>query len=118
MLVVVAQLHNQQLAFQQLIHHSMLIRDSTRPAALKGMLKRLGFSNAAMRIAQCVFDKLPDTCADSRIGLLPIQVVLPPLGGERDVHSSRLIFFRMTLPLLIASIESSRRFAFAGERRR
>src|ERR1043166_886127 len=82
------------------------------------MLERLGFTNPVVWIAQRVFDQLTDALADLGISLLPIRVVLPRLRRKRQIHSSRLIFFRNTLPRLIASIESSSRFAFAGERSR
>jgi len=82
------------------------------------MFEGFGLSDAPIRIAQRIFDQLANTDADPRISFLPMTVIFPALRRERNVHSSSLIFFRITLPRLIASSDRRRRLAFAGERMR
>ena len=115
---MVAQLRDPEIAFHNTIDDTVLRIDPTRPIALEGMLKRLGFSNTAIWIAHNFFDEMIDALHGLRVGILPVEIFLPRFSRKDEVHASKFNFLRTTFPRSSDSIDFKRRFAFAGERKR
>ena len=75
-------------------------------------------ADAAKGIAPDIADELIHSSHEPLIVFLPVEIFLPRLGGEDDIHVYSFNFFRMPLPLSSDSIDFNSRFAFAGERSR
>ena len=69
-------------------------------------------------IAHHVFDKEVDALQSAWICVLPVEIFLPRLGREDEIHASNFNFFRKPLPPSSDSIDFNSRLAFAGERNR
>ena len=80
------------------------------------MFQRLGFTNAAIRIADDLFDQQVDALRSTWICLLPVEIFFPRLVREDEIHVSNFNFFRIPLPRSSDSIDFNNRFALAGER--
>jgi len=113
---MVPQLRNPNLVPDFFINDPVLGSDSTRPIALEGMFQRLGFTNTAIGVAHDFFDQQIDAFRRIWISFLPVEIFLPGLLREDEVHVSNFNFFRIPLPRSSDSIDFNNRFAFAGER--
>jgi hypothetical protein len=115
---VIAQLRDKNVVAHLFINNPMLGSDTPGPISMQRMFERLRLADAMVWISSNVPQKLVNARDNLRIGPLPVQVFLPRLRREGDVHVSSFSLFRITLPRLAASIESSKRFALAGDRSR
>ena len=113
-----AQLSDPQLASRDTIDNAVFCGDAPRPVAAQGVLERLGLTDPAIRIARNVPDELVNALHHLGIGLLPVEIFLPRLRREDEIHASSFSFLRTPLPRSSAAIEFKSRFAFAGERNR
>jgi len=67
---------------QYAIDQSMLRSDAPGPPSRQILAQRLRLSQAGKRMAADVFQQIIQTPMDRRIGLRPVQVNFPGLGGE------------------------------------
>src|SRR4051812_30490138 len=103
----------------------MFLRDAPRPITLQHMFKGLRFPEPLERIAPNVADEIVDRRKNFPVGCLPVQVFLPRVGGPANLHcaeegasSGSINSCSDDWPLSACLIDSSRRTALAGLRRR
>ena len=101
-----------------LIHNSVLIRNSTRPKASVIVFQWLRLTYSCVGTSCYILDQLVDLFQDFFICLLPINIFFPRPGRKTNVHLSTksLSFFFTTFPCFSSAIDSFNRRAFAGVR--
>lgn len=115
-LVVITQLGDEERLPHHLVNDAVLIIDAPRPVPRQRMLQRLRLADAGKGRPRNLPDERVDALEQFLIGLLPVQVILPGLLGEDQLHSARLRSW--PLPSSSSAIASSRRRAFFGLRSR
>ena len=97
---MVSQLGDLQDLAVDSIDHAVFRVNPARPEARKGVFQRFRFANAFMVVPHRVLDEVVDFSNDFFIHLLPVQVVVPCLRGEKQVHarSSSETIFRIPFP--------------------
>lgn len=116
--IMISQLRNEEFFADSFINHAMLGIDPARPIALQCMSQRLGLSDSSARIAYRLFDQEIYARNLLRVSLLPMEVIVPRLRREGEVHSLSLILQRIPFPASSVATDASKRRALAGERKR
>lgn len=80
------------------------------------MFQRLRFPDSFKGIAFDFFNKCVDPPEDLLVGLLPIQVILPCMVGENQLHS--ISSLSVPFPSSSSTMDSIKRLVFFGERKR
>ena len=112
--VVITELGYENRVFYHLVNDAVLVVYTSRPIAGQTMFQGFGFTNPFERGALYIFDQRIDALDYSLIGILPIQVIIPSVAGERELHSA--MARTVPLPDSSSAIDSSKRRAFAGDR--
>src|SRR5436309_5167915 len=76
------------------------------------------FPDSAIWIAHDLLDDLVNALQRLRICLLPVEILLPGIIREDEIHVSSFNFFRTPFPRSSWSMERRSRFAFSGDRNR
>ena len=98
------------------VHEPVFTVYAARPVAGQPVLERFRLANPLEGGSADVLDQRVDAPDDLPVRILPVQVVLPGVPGEDELHSRSL---RSTPPpAAISSTDSKRRRAFAGLRSR
>ena len=87
--VVIAQLGDQQAVASHLVDHPMFFVDPSLPETGKGMPERLRFAGPFEWGPAGFLDQGMDALEQLLIGGLPMEVVLPSLFREDQLHSAR-----------------------------
>ena len=116
MSVVVAELCEENRLSIDLIDEPGLVGYTPGPIAGQAMLKRFGFSNSLEWRTFYVLDKCVDPLEDFSVGSLPIEIVLPGMLGEDELHSASSC--SVPPPASSSATDSSNLRAFFGLRRR
>ena len=98
------------------VNDSVLIVDSAGPVIGKGVLKGLGLARALKRGAHDLFDQVVDSLEDFLVRALPVEIIIPGVIRENDLHSIRPL--SVTLASWSWAIDSIRRLVFLGDRSR
>jgi hypothetical protein len=78
-LVVIAQLSDQEIATDGLINHSVFLANTARPITSESMAKGFRFAQPFERMARCIFDQLVDPAQNATINRLPVKILFPRL---------------------------------------
>ena len=97
------------------VDDSVFVIDATRPRASERMAQLLRLADAGEWITKRFGGEAIEPFQRRFIGRLPMQVVLPRLGGEGKSHESRSAC-SMTSPRRAAASAPNNRVAFTGER--
>lgn len=116
--IVIAQLRDQDLIARLFVNDPMLGGDSARPVALQRVPERLGLADTGGGMTHDLFDEEIDSRNHLGIRLLPVEIVVPGLRRENEIHAPSLILRLIPLPRFKVSTAVSNRLAFAGERSR
>lgn len=81
-------LRDQQPTFAWPIDKAMLLRDPPRPPARQRTAQRLRLAGAIKRRARAFLDESVEPGEQLGIGRLPVQVILPCLFVENELHSA------------------------------
>ncbi len=113
---MIAQLGNMKCIFGHFIYKPVLIINTPGPVTGKGVLKRFGFTNTFKRIAFGFLNESIDTMEDFFISFLPIDIVIPGVVRENELHS----ISSLSTPFSFSSwtMDSNSRLAFLGDRKR
>src|SRR5699024_3755203 len=118
--VVVATSSYQDFVFRVPIHESVFCSDASRPVASELVFQRLWLANAVVAVPRDVFNQGVDTPNDPFIVDLPPHVVFPRVCTPYEPHSEGELEAASGCsspsPRSNDSIDSSSRFAFAGDR--
>jgi hypothetical protein len=102
--------------FVNFIDKSVFIGNSPGPVARKGMFQWFRLANTFKGIPFGLINKGIDTEENFFIGFLPIEIVLPCVVGEDELHSTSS--FSVPFPLSSWAMDSINRLVFFGDRKR
>lgn len=88
---MVSQLRQQQPVAFDFIDHPVFRVDAARPITRQRETQRLWFADAGKGIARRVLDQFVDAPRDLFVRLLPVQIILPRLFREDELHAARSI---------------------------
>lgn len=88
-LIVKPDLSYQQFVSRYFVYEPVFGIYSSGPIATQRVPKRLGFSNASMRVSNDFLEEQIDARKCLGICVLPIQVILPCPRGKNQFHASR-----------------------------
>lgn len=109
---MIATLGDEQLIFLDSINQPMLPIQAARPPARELPFERLRLAGPVKRGARTFLDETVQAGKQLAIMLLPIEVVVPSLFMEDDLHSIRA--FSTPLPVSSSSTAFNRRLEFSG----
>ena len=114
--VMVSQLRDMDCIFVKFIDKSVFIGNSPGPVAGKGMLQWFRLTNTFKGISFGLINKSIETSENFFIGFLPIEIVLPGVVGEDELHSTSS--FSVPFPFSSWAMDSIKRLVFFGDRKR
>lgn len=94
---MVTQLGDAQVVAGNAINDTVFAVNSPRPIPLQGVLERLRFADAAIGVAPDIPDQLVNPFEGLRICLLPVEIILPRIVREDEIHASSFNLFRLPL---------------------
>lgn len=114
--VMIPQLSYQYGVLGGAVDYPMLVIDAPGPVPGKTVFEGLGLAAACKGIAHYLMNKTVDAFEHVSVGLLPVKVVLPCMFGENKFHPASLR--ALPPPLSNSEMDSRRRLAFFGTRKR
>lgn len=111
-LIVISCLCDDDRVFIDLVDETMFVIDTPRPVARQGVSQRLWLSRSLEWCAGDFFDQTIDPFEHLAVGSLPMEIVVPRLAGEDDLHWTS--FRSLPLPASSSPSEARRRRAFFG----
>ena len=113
---MIPQLHNFQPILAGAIDKSVFVVDASGPAAGKAVAQWLRFADAGKRVAHDIPNQGVDALNHALVNGLPVKVILPCVAGKDKLQSASSP--ALPPPLDSSAIDSMRRQAFFGLRRR
>jgi hypothetical protein len=113
---MIPQLSNKDSVFSGPVNNAVLVVDTPGPVTGKAVFEWFRFARPREWITHDFMDQPVYAFEHVLVGLLPVEIVLPGVSGEDELHTVSLRV--LPPPRSSSAIDSRRRFAFFGTRRR
>lgn len=113
---MVPALRDEERVFFDLVDEPVFLIDPAGPVSCQPETQRFRLTDADVGIALNGLDQVVDLAVHLAVGFQPVEIILPAMFGEADLHSIRSR--GVALPASIWAMALASRAALAGLRRR